>query len=167
MSDSTAKSGGAWTIPILCIGLALLACAVIIPQVEENRRLVWEREKLQRDLAQLDKQAEINQEFLDKLGRDPALAERLAQRQMKMIRSGTNVLEIKGEEQKEEMSPFQLVTVPPPGALEAYKPVGGLAAIFLERRVATYVMGAAFLMIAAGLVLGASEMKPQDDKVRG
>jgi hypothetical protein len=147
-------STGAWTIPILCLGLALLACSAILPQVEDNRRAVWEREKLQRDLTQLDKQVETNDEFLAKLGNDPALAERLAQRQMKMIRSGTSVLELKGETAKDEMSPFLLVNVPPPAPLADFKPAGGLAGVFLDKRVSTYVMGAGFLLVAVGLVLG-------------
>ena len=145
-----------WTIPMLCIGLALLACAAILPQVEENRKAIWERENLTRDLAQLDKQAEVNNQFLEKLGQDPALAERLAQRQMKMIRTGTQVLEVTGERDKSQMSPFQLVSVPPPEPLVPYKPAGGLAAVFLQKRTSTYIMGLAFLMIAAGLVLGVS-----------
>jgi hypothetical protein len=156
MSDASPKSSGAWTLPILCVGLALLACAAILPQVEENHRAVWEREKLQRDLAQLDKQVETNDEFLAKLGNDPALAERLAQRQMKMIRSGTSVLEIKGENGKDEMSPFLLVNVPPPAPLAEYKPAGGFAGIFLDKHVSTYVMGGGFLLVAVGLILGGS-----------
>src|SRR5690348_7922344 len=163
MASGSAKSSGGWTIPILCVGLALLACCAIVPQVEENRQAVWEREKLARDLAHLDKQIEVNDEFLSKLGNDPALAERLAQRQMKMIRSGTGVLELKGDPVNpatapaaEEMSPFLLVSVPPPAPLPDYKPSSGVSQYFLEKRPSTYIMGGAFFLVAIALVVGSA-----------
>ncbi len=55
----------------------------------------------------------VNGEFLQKVADSPNLAERLAQRQMKIIRQGTRVLELKGG-REDEMSPFHLVNVAPP-----------------------------------------------------
>src|SRR5213596_2461201 len=57
------SGGGAWTIPMICIGIALIACCVLIPAAEENRRLVYERERLKADLDQINKQTEVNDEF--------------------------------------------------------------------------------------------------------
>src|SRR4051794_40039816 len=92
-APTRAPSDG-WTIPLVCVGLAVIACCVIVPQTEANRRLVYEREKLKLDLNQVNQQLDVNDEFLKRLADDPTLAERLAQRQMKMVREGTNVLEL-------------------------------------------------------------------------
>src|SRR5688572_19528474 len=94
-SAPRSRSDG-WTIPLVCVGIGLIACCVIVPQTEANRRLVYEREKLKLDLRHVDRQIDVNDEFLRKLADDPTLAERLAQRQMKMVREGTNVLELRG-----------------------------------------------------------------------
>src|SRR5687767_7910699 len=77
---------GAFTIPMLCAGVAILACSLIIPAADENRHLVYEREALKADLAQLERQVAMNDAFLKKLASDPGLSERLAQRQMRMVR---------------------------------------------------------------------------------
>src|SRR5262245_40818092 len=73
-------NGSAWTIPLLCLGMGIIAMALIVPAADENRRLVYEREKLSADLAQVQKQLAVNDEFLARLASDPGLAERLAQR---------------------------------------------------------------------------------------
>src|SRR5580698_6962616 len=57
-------SGGGWTIAVLCIGLSLIAACVIIPQADANRRLAYERQRLRRDLDQIQKQVAVNSEFL-------------------------------------------------------------------------------------------------------
>src|SRR5271170_3110309 len=105
-----------WSIPLMCGGLCLLAVCVLIPQSEMNRRLVAERDKLKADLAYVQQQLAVNDQFLQNVGVDPGLAERLAQRQMKEIRQGTSVLELKEQPNRLEMSPFLLVSVgtPPP-----------------------------------------------------
>src|SRR4051812_17754238 len=107
-------SGGLATIPLLCLGIGLIACCILIPAADENRRLVYERQRLQNDLDQITRQIETNDEFLKRIADDPGLAERLAQRQMKMVRQGTSVLELKGASNEKDMSPFELVTLPPP-----------------------------------------------------
>src|SRR5947207_3635837 len=89
--------GGGWTIPMICIGVALIACCMLIPAAEENRRLAYERQRLRADLDQITKQIEINDEFLKRVADDPSLSERLAQRQMKMVREGSSVLSLRGE----------------------------------------------------------------------
>ena len=32
-------TGGGWTIPLLCLGIAVIACCLVIPQADANRRL--------------------------------------------------------------------------------------------------------------------------------
>src|SRR5690242_14281732 len=48
--DEAPTRGGGWTIPILCAGIALIACCVLIPQADANRRLIYERQMLKMDL---------------------------------------------------------------------------------------------------------------------
>lgn len=138
------------------MGIGLIALGLIIPAADENRRLVYEREKLKADLAQIEKQISVNADFLKLVADDPSLLERLAQRQMRLVREGTSVLELKGSSQS-DMSPFELVTVPPPAEFPAYQPLGGrLSALCRKPRTQLYLMGSGMLMIAAGLVLGSS-----------
>lgn len=147
--------GGAWTIPILCAGIALIACSVLIPQADANRRLAYEKETLTRDLQSLEQQIEVNREFLKKVSDDPTLAQRLAERQMKVIPQGAHVVDLTHE--PESMSPFQLVNVAPPAPLPPYKPVGGtLARICYGAHSRLYLIGLSLGMVATGLVLGAA-----------
>ena len=166
-----APKGGGWTVTMLCAGMAILACCVLIPQTDANRRLVYEREKLKLDLESVKKQLATNEEFLRRVADDPNLAERLAQRQMKIIRQGTRVLELKDTSRlgtpdqrlgssspaptPDEVSPFQLVHVPPPPPMPPYEPVGGtLAKMCYHPQSRLYLIGTGLLLMAAGLVLG-------------
>src|SRR5262245_6414400 len=147
----------AWTIPILCAGIALIACCMLIPAADENRRLVYEREKLKVDLEQIQKQIAINDEFLKRVADDPSLLERLAQRQMKLVREGTRVLELNGESEKQDLSPYLLVTLPPPQDLPPYKPLGGsFSEMCRHPRSQLFLMGGGMLLIATGLVMSAA-----------
>jgi len=157
------KGGGTLTIPLLCIGVAIIACVALLPLADENHQLAWEREKLRIDLAQLVEQTRVQDVFLTRVADDPTLAERLAQRQMKYIREGSSVLPLRGSA-KEEMSPFHLVSVPPPPPLPPYQPVGGaLATIVRQPRAQLYLYGAALLLIATGLVLGYTPKPTAED----
>jgi hypothetical protein len=153
----------AWTIPILCAGIALIACCMLIPAADENRRLVYEREKLRVDLDQIQKQVAVNDEFLRRVADDPNLLERLAQRQMKLVRQGTQVLELRGESDKQDLSPFLLVTLPPPQELPAYRPLGGsFSELCRHPRSRLFLMGGGMLLIATGLVMSAAgRTRPQ------
>jgi hypothetical protein len=165
--------GGGWTLVCLCAGVALLACCVLIPAADANRRLVYEREKLRADLESIRKQVATNDEFLRRVADDPNLAERLAQRQMKIIREGTRVLEFKKTTDlrdaalaasgssptpglsPDEMSPFHLVQVAPPPPMPPYQPVGGvLAGLCHHPRSRLYLIGTGLFLMAVGLVLG-------------
>jgi len=147
--------GGSWTIPMLCAGIGLIAACVLIPLSEENRQLVYEREQLRLDLVQIQKQVTVNDEFLKNLGDDPTLAERLAQRQMKTIREGSEVVDLESTSGKQEMSPFLLVSLPPPAPMPAYAPVGGrLATLCLTGKSRLFLVGCGLMLCAGGLVLG-------------
>ena len=160
-----AEPSSAWTIPLLCAGVAVIACCFIIPAADENRRLVYERERLKIDLEHIERQIAVNGEFLKHVADDPTLLERLAQRQMKMVREGTSVLELRdravqasqtqSQQSQQNISPFPLLTVAPPDPLPPYKPLGGhFANLCREPRSRLALMGSALMLIASGLVLG-------------
>ena len=72
LAQSTAVDpdrASAWTIPLLCAGIAVIACCLLIPAADENRRLAYERDKLKLDLEQIQKQIGINDARVDYLGR--------------------------------------------------------------------------------------------------
>jgi hypothetical protein len=161
---SAPDRASAWTIPLLCAGIAVIACCMLIPAADENRRLVYEREKLRLDLDQIQKQIAVNDEFLRRVADDPGLLERLAQRQMKLVREGTGVLELRGQHsQKQDLSPFLLVTLPPPAELSPYRPVGGVfSKLCRHPRSRLFLMGGGMLLIATGLVMGAVGRRADD-----
>ena len=139
----------------MCAGIAIISACLIIPAADENRRLVYERETLKVDLEHIEKQVSINEQFLRRVADDPTLLERLAQRQMKMVREGTNILELNADGSATEISPYPLVTVPPPDPLPAYERIGGKFANLCRRpRTRLILMGSAMMLIASGLVLG-------------
>lgn len=145
---------GGWTIVLVSIGLGLIACCFLIPQADENRRLAHQREQLRIDLEHLQKQVGRNEEFLRRLGTDPALAERLAQRQMGLVRKGSGVLDVDGEPDAIS-SPYLLTTVPPPAPLPEYQPQGGAIARWCrDTHTRLYMIGSGLMLLALGLVLG-------------
>lgn len=157
--------GGGWTLVALCAGICIIACCVVIPQADSNRRLVYEREKLRVDLESIRKQVAVNDEFLRRVADDPNLAERLAQRQMNQIREGTRVLELKRNRPTrgaagaaptaDDVSPFRLVYVAPPPPPPPYQPAGGrVARLCYNPHRRLYLMGFGLMLMAAGLVFG-------------
>lgn len=156
------SSSSVWTIPALCIGIAVIACCILVPAADENRRIAYERERLKADLTQLQKQASVNDAFLAKLHQDPTLAERLAQRQMKMVREGTGVLKLNNSPDADLLSPYLLVTVPPPAEMPPYQPIGGmLAELVRPAKNQLYLIGLGLLMVAIGLVFGGNAPPPR------
>jgi len=150
---SPAPTGGGWTIPLLCMGIAIISFCLIIPQADANRRLAYERAALRADLESIQTQVATNDEFLRRLASDPTLAERLAQRQLNLQRAGTMTLPV--QLGNGSTSPFDLVKVPPPEPMEPYEPVGGkLAAVCRDSRSRLYLMGVGLFVLAAGLILG-------------
>ena len=157
VSSPPPSTGGGWTLPLLCAGIALVACSALIPQADANRRLAYEKQELARDMETVEKQIAVNEAFLKQVGNDPTLAERLAERQMKVIPQGTKILQLNHDSGGSSMSPFQLVNVPPPPPLPPYKPVGGtIARLCYDNHSRLYLIGIALGMIATGLVMGSA-----------
>ncbi|MEA2735659.1 MAG: hypothetical protein QOE14_2110 [Humisphaera sp.] len=153
------SGGGAFTIPLICLGIGVIAMCLLIPAADEVRKLAYERDRLQADLDQLQKQVDTNDSFLHRVANDPVLAERLARRQMKMVPEGTAVLNLKmaPTTPAQDMSPFLLVTVPPPAPMPEYRAVGGvLANACRHPKTQLYLIGGALMAIASGLVLSRS-----------
>lgn len=156
----SSERGGWWTIPLLCAGIGLIACCLLIPQADKNRQLAYEKEKLRRDLDQLQRQIQVNDDFLKKIAEDPNLTQRLAQRQMKVVREGSAVLEFKDPRNSENVSPFLLTHLPPPDPLPSYQPVGGrFAAMCRNAKTRLRILGVGLMLVAAGMILGGSPRK--------
>ena len=159
--DESPEKGG-WIVSLLGAGISIVAICLLLPLAEENHQLAWQREKLKTDLLQIQRQVQVNDEFIHKINDDPALSERLAQRQMKFIRQGSTILDMP-DNGKEETSPFQLVTLPPPNPIPAYRPLGGaLSAVVRNPHLRLYLAGFGLLLLAAGLVLGGEAKKSED-----
>jgi hypothetical protein len=147
--------GGGWTIPLLCLGIGLIACCLIIPQADANRRMAYQKELLQRDLDSIKKQLTVNEEFIKRVNDDSELAERLAQRQMNIVPVGSRVWQPGTSTDPDATSPFALTAVPKPVPLPPYQPIGGwFSAVCRDARSNLYLTGVALMMLAAGLVMG-------------
>lgn len=162
LSAATSRPGRhGWTIVVLAIGIGIIACCLLIPQADENRQLLYQTDKLKADLAHVEKQVQINDEFIQRVRHDPVLAERLAQRQMNCIRRGTSVLDLKHAESIDQRSPFSLVTMPSPPQIAPYKPVRGhLAELCRDSHNRLRMLGGGLVLLAAGLILGQAAPKP-------
>ena len=164
------RSGGAFTIPLICLGVGVIAMCLLIPAADEVRQLAYERDRLKADIEQLQKQVNTNDAFLQRVASDPVLAERLARRQLKMVPEGTQVLDLKSAgaaTSTRDMSPFLLVTVPPPAPMPPYRPVGGvLANACRHPKTQLYLIGGSLMAIASGLVLSrSSPTQPESSNV--
>ncbi len=159
-NDALVKAHHGWTIMLISAGIGLIACCVLIPQSDENRVMAYECQKLKMDLEHLDKQVAVNQEFISRLGRDAGLAERLAQRQMKFIRAGTKVLELDEGVMPGEESAFSLVNIAPPPQMPPLELRSGrMAELCRDAKVRLYSIGTGMMLVACGLVLGATPGK--------
>jgi hypothetical protein len=158
--DDRAQGSNGWTLILISIGVGLIACCILIPQSDDNARLHYQCEKLRIDLEHLDRQSAANEEFVRRIGDDPVLAERLAQRQMKFVRQGSSVLDIEGPRGPMDRSPFALVAVAPPQPLAPLELRGGkLADLTRNPKSRLYTIGTGLLLLAVGLVLGSSPSK--------
>lgn len=153
---------------MLCAGVAILACCLLIPAADDNRKLAWEREKLKQDLEQINRQIDVNSQFLVSVAEDPGLLERLAQRQMKLVREGTSVLNLKDSAAHADMSPYLLLTIPPPPPMPEYKPVGGVFSNLCRHpRSRLFLIGSALLSMACALILGESTRSKSSEAIAG
>jgi hypothetical protein len=154
---------GGWMISLLCIGIALIAICLLLPMANENHELAYQKQKLSIDLEQIKKQLDVNNEFLTKVADDPTLAERLAERQMKFVREGTDVLDLP-EQGQPQSSPFMLVALPPPNPMPPYQPLGGtLAIVGRNPHLRMMILGIGLLLAAAGIVLDGGNKQTHDD----
>src|SRR4051812_39307440 len=76
------RSTSAWTIPLICAGIAIIPCCLLIPAADKNRRLAYESQLQKTDLEQLKKQVQTNQDFLKHVGQDNRKSTRLNSIQM-------------------------------------------------------------------------------------
>jgi len=115
--------------------------------------MAYECQKLKIDLEHLDKQVAVNQNSFPAWARSSA-GERLAQRQMKFIRSGTKVLDWRRDICRERNRIFAgehraAAAVATAGASQRKD---GRA--IRDPKVRLYVIGTGMMLIACGLVLG-------------
>jgi len=149
------RSDHGWTIVLLAMGIGIIACCLLIPQMDENRKLLNQCEKLKVDLDYLEKQAQVNEQFVARAGQDCSLTERLAQRQMNCIPRGTSVLDLKQGSSIQDRSPFSLVSISPPPPGPEYKPVGGrIAELCRNPHHRLRLIAGGLVLLAAGLILG-------------
>ena len=141
VSPAPVATGGGWTIPLMCLGIGLVACCLAIPQIEASRQCAYEQEaNLKANLESVQKQVAVNDEFLKKVMDDPTLAQRLANRQMMMIPRGEKPLPMKETlfaAEESDMSPFAMMAVaPPPGhAATLLSPIrGSIASLYVKTR---------------------------------
>lgn len=139
-----------------------MATVLVVAQVEENRQIAWQKNKLQMDLDYFKQQAKVNQEFLSRIETDVNLAERLAQRQMKLVREGSAVLELKGAPAETDSSPFHFTRIAPPPEVKPYESAPGvLPHLLATPRARGLALGGGALLVAIGLIMGASGAQKQ------
>ncbi len=156
-STRTRLTGTWWTLPAIAAGMCIIATVLVVAQVEENRQISWQKNKLQMDLDYFKQQAKVNQEFLSRIETDVNLAERLAQRQMKLVREGSAVLELKGTPAQTDNSPFHFTRIAPPPEVKPYEPAPGvLSHLLAAPRTRGLALGAGALLVAIGLIMGFS-----------
>jgi hypothetical protein len=152
-----------WTLILIAVGIGAIACCLLIPQADENRKLRWEVEKLKGDMDHFEKQVAVNDEFLRRVNQDPAVMERLAQRQMRLVKKGTSVLDIGEATQSGSQSAFGLLGVAAaPPMPEIRYPGGKFENLCRDPKSRLYLLGGGFMLVAMGLVLG-TEGKPRTE----
>jgi hypothetical protein len=149
------RTGAWWTIPLMCAGIAIAACAVLVPAADENRRAMHELAKLEQEVTYFDQQSDVNQQFLQHVSTDPTLAERLAMRQLRLTRPTARIVQMPHKDDPFSMSPYALVSIDPPAPLPEYRSMGGmLGEWFLDAKRQTYLAGLGLLLTAAGVIFG-------------
>ena len=154
-----APTGGVWALPLLALGLGLIACCLVIPASDDNRRLMFERERLRAELDGLQRQVALNDEFLGRVTHDTELAGRLASRQARVEEPGVEVLApapLGGGVGNFAMSPFALVAAEPTrGPTAPVAPAGGRLAQFTRQpRSRLIVLGIGLFCCMIGLLGG-------------
>jgi hypothetical protein len=158
-ADVARKQGfHGWTLMMISAGIGLLACCILIPQTDENRRLAYNCLRLKADLEHLEKQAVANDEFIRRIVSDPTLSERLAQRQMQFVRKGSGVLDLNEPDNSLSKSPFSLLAIDAPAEVPKFRtPDSRLADLCRNPKSRLYLVGAGLMLLALGLVLGSHQ----------
>lgn len=165
-SDEQSPSGGVWALPLLGLGLGLVACCYLIPAAQDTRSVLYERERLEASLEGLRRQVALNAEFLERIHTDHELALRLAARQRTLHEPDVGILapsrfSASGGLGSCSMSPFALVALEPsPPDRGAPPAIGGrLAMLCRDSRGKLIVLGAGLLACMLGLLGGASRRR--------
>jgi len=160
--DEAQPTGGVWAIPLLALGVGLIACCLVIPAAQDTREVMFERERLRAEMESLSRQVALNEEFLDRIHTDRELALRLAARQRTEIEEGVGIITPTWDRPgggglgNFAMSPFALVAaepvLQPTGPTPA--PGGKLAALCREPRARLIILGIGLLACMMGLLGG-------------
>lgn len=170
-----------WPVLAVAAGLLVTAACLIYPQVEENRELLRERQRLEAELARVQSQIEANTAFL-RQARDPgpagqALRQRLAERQLRVLPAGAEPIALPGLPE-DPRSPFHLILAAlvaaerptaVAGAASALNPKmagaaseedsspwgGRLAGLFGNERSRLYLLAAGLMLLGTGLICDA------------
>ncbi len=160
--DEAEPTGGVWALPMLALGLGLIACCLIIPASDDTRRMMYERERLKAEMVALERQVALNEEFLERIHTDRGLAQRLAARQRTETEEGVGILTPTwsrpgaGGLGNFAMSPFALVSAEPAMRPTGPTPAQGgrLAAFCREPRARLFVLGTGLFCCMLGLLGG-------------
>ncbi len=162
-ADSAAES--AWALPLLALGLGLVACGVVIPEADANRQLADEKGRLVAEVESLQRQTELNAEFLERVHTDSELAQRLVQRQtrpgpeddVRVIAAGPSDGKVGGVGVSFEMSPFALLSAETVVAAPPSPPIGGRLPDWCRHpRLRLIVLGLGLFACLFALLSGAS-----------
>jgi hypothetical protein len=173
--DEAAESeptGGVWALPVLALGLGLIACCFVIPAADDTRAVMFERERLKAEMESLSRQVALNEEFLERIHSDRELALRLAARQRTETEEGVGILTPSwgqgpggGGLGNLAMSPFALVSAEP--ALQPTGPApargGKLAAFCRDPRARLVVLGLGLFACMIGLLGGGGQRREDDE----
>jgi hypothetical protein len=125
-ADDDAQSGECkaawWTLPLLALGLGIVACAILIPAAEENRLAEAERRRLTAEVEALAQRASLNEDFLARIHRDKHIAKRLARQaappkpdsRLVVLAAGLDASTISNPLAMLEPQPVELLPPPPP-----------------------------------------------------
>lgn len=149
------RTGAWWTIPLTFVGIAIVACAVIIPAAEETRRDAYELAKIEQSVEHFQQQSAVNADFLDRVNTDATLAERLAMRQLHQTRPGVKLAPLAGEKGAFGASPFAITQLDPPQPLPPFRPSRGpLAEWFLGDKRPQQMAALGLLIAGIGVMVG-------------
>ncbi len=149
-----------WSWPLLFVGIALVAACVLVPAREENRQLALDMKNVQGELDAVNRQVEVNAEFLRRVATDPDLAERLSMKQIQQPMPGRKVLDpdLPRVDREFDASPFTITQLPATQPLVAAPPAAPLMLLADPRsRIITLCVG--IFIIAVGVVIGASPVR--------